>query len=124
VQLQQVVLNLVMNAVEAMRDSKTAERRISVACHPADGAVRVRVQDTGPGIPPERRESIFDAFATTKLQGMGLGLAICRSIVESHGGRIWLEAGDGGCGSTFNFEISAAADTSADGVNNGEDVAR
>jgi PAS domain S-box-containing protein len=124
VQLQQVVLNLVMNAVEAMRDSKTAERRISVACQTADGAVRVRVQDTGPGIPPERRESVFDAFASTKLQGMGLGLAICRSLVESHGGRIWLEASDGGCGSTFNFEIPAAADTSADDVNNGEDVAR
>ncbi|MEZ5446881.1 MAG: PAS domain S-box protein [Gammaproteobacteria bacterium] len=124
VQLQQVVLNLVMNAVEAMRDSHAQERRISVACGGAGAAVQVRVQDTGPGISPERRESVFDAFATTKPEGMGLGLAVCRSIIESHGGTIRVEAGDGGHGSRFIFEIPAAADTSADDVNNGEGVAR
>ncbi|MCG3203235.1 MAG: Adaptive-response sensory-kinase SasA [Gammaproteobacteria bacterium] len=124
VQLQQVVLNLVMNAVEAMRDSKTEERRISVSCRGADGAVQVRVQDTGPGIPPERRRSVFDAFATTKPQGMGLGLAVCRSIVESHGGRIWLEPAAGARGATFVFSIPAWAGTSADAGSNGEVVAR
>lgn len=110
VQLQQVVLNLVMNAVEAMRDSKTCARRISISCRRADRAVEVRMQDTGPGISPERRESVFDAFVTTKRQGMGLGLAICRSIVESHGGRIRVEPGDGGAGATFVFELPAIAD--------------
>jgi PAS domain S-box-containing protein len=125
VQLQQVVLNLVMNAVEAMRDSHAEERRIWVSCCGAGGVVQVRVQDTGPGIPPEQRESVFDAFATTKPTGMGLGLAVCRSIVESHGGTIRLEAGDGGRGARFIFEIPGVADTVVDdgNNNNGEGVA-
>ncbi len=121
VQLQQVVLNLVMNAVEAMRDSNAEERRISISSRGADAAVQVRVQDTGPGIAPERRESVFEAFATTKRQGMGIGLVICRSIIESHGGRIWNEPGDGSAGSTFVFELPAIADASAaDGDERGE----
>lgn len=123
VQLQQVVLNLVMNAVEAIRDSHGEERRISVSCGGAGGTVQVRVQDTGPGISPQRRQSIFDAFATTKPQGMGLGLAVCRSIIESHGGRIRVEAGDGGQGSRFVFEIPLMAGTGAEFGDNRVEVA-
>jgi two-component system NtrC family sensor kinase len=93
VQLQQVILNLIMNAVEAMGTVADQERVLNVASQLDEpNAVLVTVQDTGPGIDPNRMDRIFDAFFSTKSSGMGMGLFICRSIVESHGGRLWATA--------------------------------
>ncbi len=88
VQLQQVILNLVMNGIEAMSEVTERPRilRVSTRCHGAD--LIVAVADTGKGLDPVRQDRIFDAFFTTKSQGMGMGLAICRSIVEAHGGEL------------------------------------
>jgi len=93
VQLQQVILNLIMNAVEAMGTVADGARVLNVASQLDEpNAVLVTVQDTGPGIDPNRMDRIFDAFFSTKSSGMGMGLFICRSIVESHGGRLWATA--------------------------------
>jgi two-component system NtrC family sensor kinase len=95
VQLQQVILNLITNAVEAMSSVQDRSRVLSVASRTQDpGSVLITVQDTGPGIDPDRRDRIFDAFFSTKASGMGMGLFICRSIVESHGGRLWASAAE------------------------------
>jgi signal transduction histidine kinase len=92
VQLQQVILNLILNAVEAMSSVDEArELLISTEQSQADG-VLVSVGDTGPGVDPGNFERIFDSFFTTKSMGMGLGLSICRSIIEAHGGRLWASA--------------------------------
>jgi C4-dicarboxylate-specific signal transduction histidine kinase len=93
VQLQQVILNLIMNAVEAMGTAADGARVLNVTSQLDEpNAVLVTVQDTGPGIDPNRMDRIFDAFFSTKSSGMGMGLFICRSIVESHGGRLWATA--------------------------------
>jgi signal transduction histidine kinase len=93
VQLQQVILNLVLNATEAMAavDKGTRDLLISSEQSRTNG-VLVTVRDSGPGIDPERIERIFDAFYTTKPSGMGMGLSICRSIIDAHGGRLWVDA--------------------------------
>lgn len=106
VQIQQVVINLIRNACEAMADR--AERRLWVstrADHP--GLVRVSIADTGPGIAPEVVDRLFTAFVSTKSDGMGLGLSICRTIVEANGGRIWAEPREGG-GTVFHFTLQRA----------------
>ena len=113
VQIQQVLVNLLRNALQAMRASP--RRELSVATLPGpDGWVEISVADTGPGIPPAMRDRLFHAFATTKQDGMGLGLSICRTIVEAHGGRIWATAGSGE-GTTFHFTVRCAGSESADG---------
>ena len=90
VQLQQVILNLVTNAVEAMSAMSDGSRVLNISSKYGDSdEVIITVEDSGPGIDPKDRDRIFDAFFTTKSQGMGMGLSICRSIVESHGGRLW-----------------------------------
>ena len=90
-QIQQVLLNLVMNASEAMQGLPEGERRIEIATARRDAdTLQVSVSDSGPGIAPEHAGRLFEAFWTTKPQGLGIGLAICRSILESHRGRIWL----------------------------------
>ncbi len=92
-QLQQVVLNLVMNAVEAVSDNPVGSRVLNVSSKRSQSEeVIVAVEDSGPGIDAKDFDQIFDAFFTTKSQGMGMGLAICRSIVEAHGGRLWASA--------------------------------
>jgi PAS domain S-box-containing protein len=110
VQLQQVVLNLVVNAVEAMRgvDGRQRELRIATRKDGAD-AVRVTVRDTGTGFDPQAAARLFDAFFTTKPKGLGMGLAISRSIIEAHGGRLWAEPNDPH-GATFHFTLPTGAE--------------
>jgi two-component system sensor kinase FixL len=105
VQVQQVVLNLMRNAIDAMEDSP--RRELVVAARPLeDDMVDVSVSDTGPGIAPQIAEHLFQPFMTTKAAGMGVGLSISRTIVESHGGRIWVEPRKGG-GTVFHFLLRA-----------------
>jgi PAS domain S-box-containing protein len=101
VQLQQVFMNLMLNAIEAMADSGG---EITVKSELQDGQVQFSVRDTGVGLPSEKIDQIFSAFFTTKPQGSGMGLAISRSIVESHGGQLWASANSGG-GATFHFTL-------------------
>jgi PAS domain S-box-containing protein len=109
VQLQQVMLNLINNAIEAMKDVADGSRILYLKTELEDSKhERITVQDSGPGIKTENLERIFDRFFTTKSEGMGMGLAICRSIVEAHGGRIWAEAG-AGRGSVFRISLPIAA---------------
>ena len=105
VQLQQVILNLIMNGAEAMAAVSGRPRELLIGSrrHESD-RVLVAVRDSGVGIDPEHRERIFDAFYTTKAQGLGMGLAISRSIVEDHGGRLWAMPNDGP-GATFQFTL-------------------
>jgi PAS domain S-box-containing protein len=110
IQVEQVVLNLVRNALDAItaapRHPTRSEIRVLTRSRAPD-AVEVSVADDGPGIEPERAESIFDEFYTTKPEGLGLGLAISRAIIEAHGGRLWLDT-SAGPGATFRFTLSAA----------------
>jgi len=106
VQIQQVVLNLVMNAIEAMHDTAVEQRRLQLAVRRSGKeTVQVSIRDSGPGIPAKRVKTVFDAFWTNKAQGMGLGLAVCRSIVEAHGGSMRAVNNDDGPGATFFFEL-------------------
>jgi signal transduction histidine kinase len=89
VQLQQVLMNLMMNSIDAMRDVD-GTRELAIKSERAEnGQATVSVSDTGVGLPPQQTDQIFNAFFTTKLHGTGMGLSISRSIVESHGGRLW-----------------------------------
>ena len=105
VQLHQVFLNLIMNAIEAMSSVNGGERRLTIASTLDKHAnVRVTVEDTGGGIAPAHFERIFDPFFTTKSHGMGLGLSICRSIIEAHGGRLWASPRTP-CGTVFQLNL-------------------
>jgi len=105
------MLNLVLNALEAMREAAVLERRLAISARRApNGMVRIMVVDSGPGIPADKTDSVFDAFWTTKEQGMGMGLAVCRNIVESHGGRIWLEPRSPEGGACFCVELPPPPD--------------
>jgi C4-dicarboxylate-specific signal transduction histidine kinase len=101
VQLQQVFMNLMANGIEAMQDSGG---ELTVKSQVQDSQLQFSVSDTGVGLPTEKMDQIFSAFFTTKPQGSGMGLAISRSIVESHGGRLWATANDGR-GATFHFTL-------------------
>ena len=104
VQLQQVILNLVMNAIDSMRSVEL--RVLTIKSRPNEDVAQVSIEDTGIGIPPSNRDQIFNPLFTTKENGMGMGLSICRSIVLSHDGRIWVSPGVNG-GSIFQFELPA-----------------
>jgi signal transduction histidine kinase len=94
VQLQQVLINLLMNAIQAMGGCRPGQAVLTVQTQRStdgDGALQVSVSDSGPGIPASAVPRLFEAFYSTKEDGMGMGLPICRSIIETHGGRIWVK---------------------------------
>jgi signal transduction histidine kinase len=103
--LQQVILNLIMNAIEAMREVSEGPRELLIDTRSdvRDG-VTVAVRDSGPGLKPESLDRLFDPFYTTKPSGMGMGLSICRSIIEAHGGRISV-VNNAGPGATSRFTL-------------------
>jgi signal transduction histidine kinase len=104
VQLQQVLMNLMLNGIDAMKECDGA-RELIVKSQPAENEhLVVSLSDTGVGLPPDQADQIFDAFFTTKLHGTGMGLPISRSIIESHGGRLWATA-HSGRGATFQFTL-------------------
>ncbi|MGF6880402.1 sensor histidine kinase [Paraburkholderia sp. MM5477-R1] len=106
VQLQQVVLNLAMNAVEAMSEFPEGPRKLIIqSATVQSGDVLITVQDSGPGFAAENADRLFETFYTTKTSGIGMGLAICRSIVEDHGGRLWADTNQVARGSVFRFTL-------------------
>jgi PAS domain S-box-containing protein len=108
VQLQQVVLNLVLNAVEAMSSVEAGPRDLLIGAEQTQGnGVLVTVRDSGPGIAPENLDRVFEAFYTTKPSGVGMGLSICRSIIDAHGGRLWVAANEPR-GAVFRFTLPSA----------------
>jgi PAS domain S-box-containing protein len=113
VQVQQVVLNLLVNAIEAMSGVGEGPRELWVSTEPGEGTeVVVTVRDSGPGLDPQELDRLFDAFYTTKPGGLGMGLAISRSIVESHGGRLWATA-NVPHGAVFQFTLPTGREESA-----------
>jgi two-component system sensor kinase FixL len=109
VQIQQVLINLIKNAIEAMEGVSRRELTVTIAQTSPD-KVQVAVADTGPGIASDIAEKLFQPFVTTKAHGMGMGLSICRGIVEAHGGRLWIEENPGG-GALFRFTVGVAPET-------------
>lgn len=108
VQIQQVIVNLAQNAIDAMSEGTDRQRRLSItASRGLNGNVEISVCDTGPGVSPEVRDRLFDPFFTTKTAGLGIGLNVCHSIVEDHGGRIWID-GDGASETAFRFSLPIA----------------
>ena len=111
-QLQQVLMNLMMNSIDAMKNVD-GTREITIQSQRAEnGHVLISVSDTGVGLPPEKAEQIFDAFFTTKPHGTGMGLRISRSIIESHGGRLWA-ADNSPHGASFYFTLSTPVEVGA-----------
>lgn len=111
IQLQQVILNLLRNASDAMMEAQDRARRVLIRTErDGDDRVRLTVRDAGVGLPPDGAESLFGAFHTTKSGGMGIGLFVSRSIIESHQGRLWAEPNDDGAGATFAFSIPCRAE--------------
>src|SRR5262249_14048027 len=109
VQLQQVVFNLIRNGIEAMSWTAPGSRMLRLRSEGSDtGECIVAVEDSGPGIEPEKLQRIFEPFFTSKSKGMGMGLSVCRSIVEAHGGRLWV-AGNTSRGAEFQFALPVAA---------------
>nr|AAK00173.1 hypothetical 19.8 kDa protein [Bradyrhizobium sp. WM9] len=108
VQVRQVILNLITNAIEAMSDLKEGDRELLITARTdSSNNVLVSFRDTGPGLDPNSADRVFEAFYTTKSDGMGMGLAICHSIIEAHGGRMWAGANDPR-GAVFQFSIPIA----------------
>jgi signal transduction histidine kinase len=112
VQLQQVLLNLIINAIEAMRDVGEKERELLISTRNEPDGVSVEVRDSGPGFAPAALERVFEAFYTTKPGGLGLGLSICRSIIEANDGRLWASA-NLPRGASFQFALPAIANTAS-----------
>jgi signal transduction histidine kinase len=106
VQLQQVVLNLMLNAAEAMGSIEAEPRDLLISTQQNHGGLLVAVRDSGPGIDPAHLDRIFESFYTTKPKGTGMGLSICRSIIDAHGGRLWAEANEPR-GTIFQFTLPA-----------------
>jgi signal transduction histidine kinase len=114
VQLQQVIMNLVRNASDAMRDVNDRPKHLLVKVErETGGGARLIIKDAGVGLDPQTAGRLFDAFYTTKSDGMGIGLSVSRSIIESHGGKLWAEANDGP-GTTFSFSLPRPAASETD----------
>ncbi len=109
VQLQQVVLNLIMNGIEAMSAVPDRPRALVIRSDARESGLEVTIQDSGTGLDPRNIDHIFDTFFTTKPNGMGMGLSICRSIIEAHQGRLWASQDPAVQGATFRFSLPAAA---------------
>jgi signal transduction histidine kinase len=105
VQLQQVFMNLMLNGIDSMKDT-TGASELTIKSETTDGQLLVSVSDTGVGFPPDQADQLFKAFFTTKDNGTGMGLPISRSIIESHGGRLWASCSSGR-GATFQFSLPA-----------------
>jgi C4-dicarboxylate-specific signal transduction histidine kinase len=112
VQLQQVLLNLIINAIDAMSDVREEERELFISTRNGPDGVSVEVRDSGPGLAPATLDRVFEAFYTTKPDGLGMGLSICRSIVEEHGGRLRASA-NLLRGASFQFVLPAIANTAS-----------
>jgi C4-dicarboxylate-specific signal transduction histidine kinase len=113
VQLQQVVLNLIVNAYDAMSDLPAVERILVISTASTGTGVRLSVTDNGPGITAEPIDAVFQPFVTSKHHGLGLGLTICRSIVDAHGGRMWA-VNNQDRGSTFHLTLPPSVDQAMD----------
>jgi PAS domain S-box-containing protein len=111
IQLQQVLLNLILNAAEAMGAAEVGTRELVISTEQDQAGTLVAVGDSGPGIDPAHLDRVFDAFYTTKSSGTGMGLSICRSIIHAHGGKLWAEANEPG-GAVFQFTLPAAQEDS------------
>jgi signal transduction histidine kinase len=108
VQLQQVLVNLILNAVEAMSSVEDGTRELSIGTEQGQtGGILVAVRDSGPGIDPANLDRIFEPFYTTKTSGVGMGLSICQTIINGHGGRLWMSANEPR-GAVFQFTLPAA----------------
>jgi signal transduction histidine kinase len=108
VQLQQVILNLIRNAADAMIEITDRPRQMMIRTEREGDRVRLTVRDSGVGLDTQKMNRLFDAFYTTKTDGMGIGLSVSRSIIENHRGRLWAEPNDGP-GATFSFSIPVGA---------------
>jgi two-component system sensor kinase FixL len=114
IQLQQVLLNLIVNAARAQQNRPQAQRQITLGARRAsDSDLQVEVRDRGDGIPPEQLTAVFEPFFTTKVDGLGMGLSICRTIVEDHGGSLWA-SNNLDQGATFHFTLPVAGDAGTD----------
>jgi signal transduction histidine kinase len=112
VQLQQVLLNLIINAIEATRDVGEEERELLISTRNEPDGVPLEVRDSGPGFAPEALDHVFAAFYSTKPGGLGMGLSICRSIIEAHDGRLWASA-NLPRGASFQFVLPTIANTAS-----------
>ncbi len=112
IQLQQVFMNLMLNGIDAMKDIGTARELTIRSQRVKDGQLLISVSDTGIGLPPQQAEQIFGAFFTTKPHGTGMGLPISRSIIETHGGRLWATASDSAGGASFHFTLPGEVESS------------
>jgi len=108
IQLQQVLLNLILNACDAMRNVATSDRRLAVNVDGSESHVRFTIRDSGSGIPHELMQRLFEPFVTSKPEGLGLGLSISRTIIAAHGGRLWAQ-NNAHAGATLCFQLPAAA---------------
>jgi C4-dicarboxylate-specific signal transduction histidine kinase len=112
VQLEQVIVNLMLNGIEAMSETDPSRRVLAISTRRDDEGVRIAVEDAGAGIAPRDRDRVFEPFFTTKAEGLGMGLSISRSIVEAHGGQLWV-ATETGRGATFQFTLPIARSRTA-----------
>jgi signal transduction histidine kinase len=113
VHISQVLLNLIVNGIEAVQASPVGDRRIVIEARTEGRQVEIAVCDSGPGIPTPNLERIFEPLYSTKSGGLGMGLAICRTIVEAHSGRLWAEHGREGSGATLRFSLPRAKEVVA-----------
>jgi C4-dicarboxylate-specific signal transduction histidine kinase len=111
IQIEQVMLNLMFNGIEAMEEAGSSPKDLWISCTLLEaGKVDVAIKDTGPGLDSKAAARIFEPFFTTKMHGMGLGLAISRTIIESHAGRLWVETNTSD-GAEFHFTLPVAEET-------------